>query len=273
MRLLKSGQHFGINKRTLKLDGSILTEATSSPEMSVPLHYHENAYFFFHLSGKLDEVNKKNTVTCVPGTLLFHHWQDPHYDKNFSDNASFFHVEIEDRWFIRHHLKPSIVEGSMQLKNPILKTVVRKIHREMTLALPMSIGTATQLSVDGLLLQAIAELTRSSEDKTSQTPGWVRRVRDILNDSDRESVTLQMLSKETGVHPVHLSKEFPKYFNCGFGEYVRNTRIEKAISLLSKSSMTLSEIAHACSFSDESHFIRCFKEVMSTTPGKFRKVK
>src|SRR6187401_3181216 len=101
MRLLKSGQHFGINKRTLKLDGSILTEATSSPEMSVPWHYHENAYFFFHLSGKLDEVNKKNTVTCVPGTLLFHHWQDPHYDKNFSDNASFFHVEIEDRWFIR----------------------------------------------------------------------------------------------------------------------------------------------------------------------------
>lgn len=267
MRLLKSGQHFGVNKRTIKLDGTILTEAKSSPEMNVPWHYHENAYFFFHLSGKLDEVNKKNTVTCVPGTVLFHHWQDPHYDKNFSSDTSFFHIEIEDRWFIRHQLKPSIVEGSMQLKNPVLKTIVRKIHREITLC-----DTATQLSVDGLLLQAIAELTRSSENKIVQVPEWVNKVRDILN-NEHESITLQMLSRETGVHPVHLSKEFPRYFNCGFGEYIRSARIEKAASLLSKSSMKLSEIAYACGFSDESHFIRSFKEAMATTPAKFRRMK
>lgn len=266
MKLLKSGQHFGVNRRTIKLDGTILTEAASCVGMNVPWHYHENAYFFFHLSGTLDEVNKKNTVSCVPGTLLFHHWQDPHYDKNFSTDVAFFHVEIEDRWFLKHHIKLSIVEGSMQLKSPLLKNVVRKIHREMNIYDPV-----TQVSVDGLLLQAIAEMTRSSINKSSQTPEWVSKVKEILNANDRELVTLQMLSAETGVHPVHLSKEFPRYFNCSFGEYIRNARLEKAISLLSKSSLKLSEIAYACGFSDESHFIRSFRALMSTTPARYRK--
>ena len=266
MKLLKSGQHFGVNKRTIKLDGTILTEAASCVGMNVPWHYHENAYFFFHLCGRLDEVNKKNTVTCVPGTLLFHHWQDPHFDKNFSKDAAFFHVEIEDRWFLKHHLKPSIVEGSMQLKSPLLKNVVRKIHHEMSLFDPV-----TQVSVDGLLLQAIAEMTRSSINKSSKTPAWVNKVKEILNVSDKEPVSLQLLSKETGIHPVHLSKEFPKYFNCSFGEYIRSARIERAISLLSKSSLKLSEIAYTCGFSDESHFIRSFKELMATTPARYRK--
>ena len=266
MELLKSGQHFGVNKRTIKLDGTILTEAASCVDMNVPWHYHENAYFFYHLSGRLDEVNKKNTVTCVPGTVLFHHWQDPHYDKNFSQDAAFFHVEIEDRWFLKHHLKPSIAEGSMQLKNPVLKNIVRKIHREMSLC-----DSATPLSVDGLLLQAIAEMTRSTKNTSPNSPEWVSKVKEILNDSEREPVTLHSLSAQAGVHPVHLSKEFPKYFHCSFGEYIRNARMEKAISLLSKSSLKLSEIAYTCGFSDESHFIRSFREVMYTTPARYRK--
>lgn len=90
MKQLRYGQHFGAQRKTVKLDGTILTEAGYQPNIEVPWHYHENAYFFFHLRGKLDEVNKKKSVTCTAGTLLFHHWQDPHYDKNFSNDARFF---------------------------------------------------------------------------------------------------------------------------------------------------------------------------------------
>jgi hypothetical protein len=148
MRQLKSGQHFGANKKTIRLNGTILTEAGYVPAIQVPWHYHENAYFFYHLRGRLDEVNKKKTVTCAAGTLLFHHWQDPHYDKNFSKDAAFFHIEIEPTWFSNHQLKPAILEGSMQLENPSLKPIFQKLHRELRLNDPI-----TQLSVDGLLLQ------------------------------------------------------------------------------------------------------------------------
>jgi AraC-like DNA-binding protein len=266
MRHLRSGQHFGVNKSTVKLEGVILTEAGYTPHIEVPWHYHENAYFFYHLRGRLDEVNKKKTVTCTSGTLLFHHWQDPHYDKNFSEDASFFHIEIENEWFLRHHVKPSLLEGSMQLENPVLKPIFKKIHKEIKLN-----DSTTQISVDGLLLQSIAEITRAVYRVKSVVPDWVKKVQEILKSSITDRMTLQMLSSETGIHPVHLSKEFPKYFNAGFGQYIRALRVQKATSLLANQNLSLSEIAFACGFSDQSHFIRSFKEAMGTTPLKFRK--
>jgi AraC family transcriptional regulator len=265
MRHLRSGQHFGANKKTVRLKGFILTEAGYTPHIEVPWHYHENAYFFYHLRGRLDEVNKKKTITCTAGTLLFHHWQDPHYDHNFSEDASFFHVEMENEWFSRHELKPSILEGSLQLDNPVLKPIFQKIHKEIKLN-----DSTTQISVDGLLLQAIAEITRIGEREKSVIPDWVLKVKEILNDNPPDGITLQMLSSETRIHPVHLSKEFPKYFQTGFGQYIRTRRMEKAVGLLSDKKLSLSEIAFTCGFSDQSHFIRCFKDAMGTTPLKFR---
>jgi AraC-like DNA-binding protein len=263
MKQLQSGQHFGAAKKVIKLKGTILTEAGYTPQIEVPWHYHENAYFYYHLRGQLDEVNKKQTLTCMPGTLLFHHWQDPHYDKNFSTDAGFFHIELEKDWFVRHHINPSVLEGSMQLKNPSFKAVFQKIHSETRIN-----DNVSQLAVDGLLLQAFALLIRDAKREKAGVPEWVKVLREMLN--DMENVTLKQLSLETGIHPVHLSKEFPKYFNTGFGEYVRTTKVKKSVPLLLDNELSLSNIAYKCGFADQSHFIRCFKAVHGMTPLQYR---
>lgn len=265
MRHLKSGQHFGANRSTVRLQDCILTEAGYTPHIEVPWHYHENAYFFYHLRGRLDEVNKKKTITCTAGTLLFHHWQDAHYDKNFSKDAAFFHIEIENKWFLRHHLKPDLLEGSISLTNPQLKPFFQRIHREIAIN-----DSTTQLSVDGLLLQSIATINRTKEKNTTSIPAWVSVVRDAINDTVPEKITLELLSTITGLHPVHLSKEFPRYFHAGFGQYIRNLRIQKALELLPNKKLSMSEIAFACGFADQSHFIRNFKTSIGTSPLKYR---
>src|SRR5580692_10310618 len=155
MRQLQPGQHFGVPKKVLQLKGTILTEAGYVDNIEVPWHYHENAYFYYHLRGRLDEVNKKQTLTCTPGTLLFHHWQDPHYDKNFSTDALFFHIELGKNWFARHDINRSVLEGSIQLENPLFKSIFQKIYRESGIN-----DDITQLSVDGLLLQTFASIIR-----------------------------------------------------------------------------------------------------------------
>jgi AraC family transcriptional regulator len=266
MKHLKSGQHFGASRSSVRLQDCILTEAGYTPHIEVPWHYHENAYFFYHLRGRLDEVNRKKSITCTAGTLLFHHWQDAHYDKNFSKDAAFFHIEVGNKWFLRHQLKPDILEGSLSLTDPQLKPIFQRIHREIAI----NDGT-TQISVDGLLLQSIAMITRTKENGSPRIPAWVSIVRDAIHDTLPEKITLEMLATLTGLHPVHLSKEFPKYFQAGFGQYIRNLRIQKAIELLSDKNMTLSEIACACGFSDQSHFIKIFKSSIGTNPLKYRK--
>jgi AraC family transcriptional regulator len=45
-----------------------------------------------------------------------------------------------------------------------------------------------------------------------------------------------------------------------------------SFTLLQKTDLTLTEIAFDCGFSDQSHFIRVFKEVTGYSPGKIRRL-
>jgi AraC family transcriptional regulator len=267
MKLLQSGQHFGKATAKVSLNGITLTEAGYFPDIEVPWHYHENAYFFMHLRGRLDECNKKGKTICTPGTLLFHNWQDPHYDTNFSRDARFYHIEVERKWFQRFDINPTSSEGSTRIDHPALKEIFKKIHNEIKLN-----DKVTQLSVDGLLAQAFAILHRDARNASSKIPDWVKKVQEILLEQNVEKITLQFLASESGIHPVHLSKEFSKYFRTGFGDFMRKRRLDSATTLLTLGDLSIAEIAHECGYSDESHFIRCFKQMNGMTPLKYRKL-
>lgn len=118
------------------------------------------------------------------------------------------------------------------------------------------------------------------EGKTSgKTPSWVQDLKDIIQDQIDTQFTfdLKKISNELDLNPSYLSREFSKYFeDLNFGEYVRKLRIEKAISLISNSSHTLTEIAYMTGFSDQSHFTRIFKlhtgKILRLIEKKIKKV-
>lgn len=103
-------------------------------------------------------------------------------------------------------------------------------------------------------------------------PKWVKLVTDILHDRWNENMLLEELASLTGVHPVTISKFFPKYFRCTLGAYIRKVRIEKATNLILQSQLSLTEVAHHCGFFDQSHFIRVFKEVTGFLPKEYKKI-
>lgn len=113
------------------------------------------------------------------------------------------------------------------------------------------------------------------QGKTSgKTPSWVQDLKDIIQDQIDTQFTfdLKKISNELDLNPSYLSREFSKYFeDLNFGEYVRKLRIEKAISLISNSSHTLTEIAYMTGFSDQSHFTRIFKLHTGKNPSAYRK--
>ena len=103
-------------------------------------------------------------------------------------------------------------------------------------------------------------------------PQWARLLRSILNDRWNENILLHELASLVQVHPVTISKFFPKYFRCTLGEYVRKLRIEKATTLILKSQLSLTDIAHQCGFFDQSHFIRVFKQTTGFLPNTYKKI-
>ena len=84
--------------------------------------------------------------------------------------------------------------------------------------------------------------------------------------------TLAELAVALNIHPVHLSREFPKHFYTSLGNYVRLIKIQRAMTLLPDPGVSLTEIAFETGFADQSHFIRSFKTYHGMTPLAYRKL-
>lgn len=266
MKHSQKGEFYGETNKTVCFDGLTLTD-TVYTHPKVDWHYHEHAYFTFILEGNVIEGNKKEVYNCVPGSLLFHNWQDAHYNIKPDVFTRGFHLEIEKEWFDKLSLTSDGLEGSTKISNPDIKLLMYKIFRASKID-----DDDSDLSTQTLLLEILSKLKKSSEDTLHKNPKWVRMIDEILHEQFADLLTLDYLSQILNIHPMHLSRDFSKYFNCTLGEYIRKLKVEKALSLMSSKQQSFTEIAYQCGFSDQSHFNRCFKEVNGINPSAHKKI-
>lgn len=95
-------------------------------------------------------------------------------------------------------------------------------------------------------------------------------MRAFIDANYRAALTLTELARAARVHPAHLSKTFSRTFGCTIGEYVRGRRIDFARRQMETSGLTLSEIAIAAGFADQSHFTKTFKRMVGKSPSEYR---
>jgi AraC family transcriptional regulator len=266
MKQLQTGQFYGRTTETIYLDGVTLTD-TEYTEDKVDWHYHKNAYFTFILLGRLIEGNKKETYNCSAGSLLFHNWQEPHFNTKSTGFTRGFHIEIEQKWMDNLTFNSNNLEGNIHILDPDLKLLMYKIFKETKIN-----DNTTAISLQGLLMQTLDSLQRKQETLIKRKPMWVTKINEILHDQFSEKLSLIDLSNILGIHPVHLSRDFSKYFQCSLGDYIRKLKIEKSLSLLSNEKNSLMDITFECGFADQSHFIRCFKEITGINPLAYRKL-
>ena len=59
-------------------------------------------------------------------------------------------------------------------------------------------------------------------------------------------------------------------YGKGLCVYLTQKRVERAQEMLAQTDLSLSEIAYATGFSDQSHLARHFRHLLGTTPREFR---
>ncbi|MCM2292964.1 AraC family transcriptional regulator [Allorhizobium sp. BGMRC 0089] len=92
----------------------------------------------------------------------------------------------------------------------------------------------------------------------------------MLRDNLDQNVSLDALSKELGVTPLHLIRSFVK--SCGVPPmtWQRIKRIEAARDLL-RNGIAPTDVAYQVGFSDQAHLTRWFKRAYKITPAAFQK--
>lgn len=84
-----------------------------------------------------------------------------------------------------------------------------------------------------------------------------------------------VLRTEDLAHCVHLSPSrlrarFKHTLGIGLGEFIRNTRIHRACSLLKSTDLSVSQIAEKCGFNSVYAFSRTFRNIVGKPPTLFR---
>jgi AraC-like DNA-binding protein len=100
--------------------------------------------------------------------------------------------------------------------------------------------------------------------------GAMRRVREYVEVHLGESIDLTMLAAAAGLSMHHFARQFKQSAGVTPHRYLTQKRVERAQEMLSQTNLSLSEIAYAAGFSDQSHLARHFRHILGTTPREFR---
>ncbi|MGG8496492.1 helix-turn-helix domain-containing protein [Tenacibaculum sp. TC6] len=263
MNKLKTGEFYGKHYQKSAFENLIITD-TEYTHKKVDWHYHENPYFTYLLQGKLFEANKKESYYLESGSLLFHNWQDAHYNIKSPEYTRGFHIELNQEWFSNFNIQTSNFEGSIHLKKPIIKILMNQVFIESKIN-----DQYSNLSIENNLIE-IFNAIKTDRKKKSKKPIWVNQLKELLIE-EKDDYSLKSLSSKLGIHPVHLSREFSKYFGMSLGNYIRLIKLNKAFYLLATNKFSMTEICYQCGFYDQSHFITNFKRIYQTTPLKLLK--
>jgi AraC-like DNA-binding protein/ligand-binding sensor protein len=88
-----------------------------------------------------------------------------------------------------------------------------------------------------------------------------------------DKVSLSSVAKVVDLTPSYFSKVFKKEMGCNFNVYMNMIRIEKSITMLKNGNLSLSYIATAVGFEDQSYFTKVFKRVTGVSPNHFMRTR
>ena len=128
---------------------------------------------------------------------------------------------------------------------------------------------SASLALEGLALQLVASIDRSTSEVGDHTADWLRVVRDLLHERSPQQPTLTELAEAVGRHPTHVARAFRRAHGRTVGEYARALRLDWAEARLAED-LPLARVAHDAGFADQSHFTRAFRAHTGLTPGRYR---
>lgn len=251
---------------TRRVPGFRVEENHYPAGLELTSHRHGHAYLSYVLEGPYAEsYGSETSVICEPRVLRYLPPEQVH--SNVFDAGShclIVEVEAEALKRVEEHTKALEQPGAIQ---GIASTwLAQRLYHEFR----QGDGLAL-VSLEGILLEMLAEgARRTGADRVAVIPRWLHIAREYLEANFLRQVSLAEIAGAAGVHRVHLSREFRRYFSTTVGEFLRRKRIEHACHLVSTTDTPLAEIAMTCGFSDQSHFSATFRRQIGLTPARYR---
>ncbi len=259
-------QHSGSVVRTASTQQFYLSERHYGSYMESPLHAHVKNYLIITLDGRYSSTFDTKTEEYTPWTVTYHQAGVLHTSRYTVRGARVLYVELpadrlKDLWQI-----PAWGLDRSTLQGGLVDWTARQLYNEFR-----AFDAFSPVVIDGYVMQLLAHLLRPRVTPSCRLPPWLSKADEMIRSRFTEPLALEGLAKFALVHPVHLAREYRRFYGCTIGEQIRRQRIEYACKQLSATDRCLSDIALASGFSDQSHFTASFKKQVGMAPSQFRR--
>ena len=92
-----------------------------------------------------------------------------------------------------------------------------------------------------------------------------------ITDNFNQEITLDKMADRAGLSPSYFSRKFRSVTGMGMKEYLSFQRLKHAARLLISTTMSITDIALECGFSDSNYFKDAFKNMFGESPRAYRK--
>lgn len=99
----------------------------------------------------------------------------------------------------------------------------------------------------------------------------LRRVRDRIDREYAQPLDVESLARGAGYSAGHLSREFRAAFGESPYSYLMTRRIERAMTLLRRGDLSVTEVCFAVGYGSLGTFTTRFTELVGVSPGKYRR--
>jgi transcriptional regulator GlxA family with amidase domain len=112
-----------------------------------------------------------------------------------------------------------------------------------------------------------------SGEHANQDPELLRRLlraKDRMDAAPHEEWPVKRLARVSGVSEAHFARSFKQAFGVPPHRYLLTRRIERAVTLLRDTDLSITEIAFQTGWSSLGTFGRTFRDVTGASPGTIR---
>lgn len=128
-------------------------------------------------------------------------------------------------------------------------------------------------SVYEWLLTLVRTSREVSKELSAGTSTMIHQAKKFMRDHYDLPLTLDALAEHCGINKHYLCRLFQKSEQSSPLAYLRDRRVEAALSLLRTTDLPIREIGKRCGFESPSYFGKVFREYMAMTPQQYRNKK
>jgi AraC-like DNA-binding protein len=111
---------------------------------------------------------------------------------------------------------------------------------------------------------------RADQDQRLQGLAWLRRVRDRIDREYARPLDVEALARGVHMSAGHLSREFKRAYGEAPYAYLMTRRIERAMMLLRRGDMRVTDVCFAVGCSSLGTFSTRFTELVGMSPSAYR---